>query len=41
MKLLTDKATTEAEKPRYLRAFDFLTGPEKDAALAQLRPAGN
>jgi hypothetical protein len=32
-------ATAEAEKPRYFRAFDFQTGPEKDAALVELLTA--
>jgi len=37
--ILKDPATTEAEKPRYFRAFDFQTGPEKDAALVELLTA--
>ena len=41
VKLISDKATTETDKQRYLRAFDFLTGPEKDAALLQLLTALN
>lgn len=36
VKILTDAAVPAADQPRYLRAFDFLTGPEKDAALLQL-----
>ncbi len=36
VKLINDPATPESAKPRYLRAFDFLTGPEKDAALLEL-----
>ena len=36
VKLINDPATPEAAKPRYLRAFDFLSGPEKDAALLEL-----
>jgi putative membrane-bound dehydrogenase-like protein len=35
-KIIKDPATTEADQPRYFRAFDFLTGPEKDAALKGL-----
>ena len=31
-----DEKTTEQDQPRYLRAFDFLTGPEKEAALKEL-----
>ena len=36
VKILKDPATPEAEKPRYLRSFDFLKGAEKDAALVEL-----
>lgn len=36
VKILGDKATLETEKPRYLRALDFLEGPEKDKALVDL-----
>ncbi len=32
-KIVTDPKTPAATHPRYLRAFDFLTGPEKDEAL--------
>ena len=35
-KILKDPATKEADQPRYLRAFDFLAGPEKEAALKSL-----
>lgn len=41
VKLINDKSTTEPEKQRYLRAFDFLTGPEKDSALLKLLTAAN
>ena len=41
VKLLNDRTTSETDKQRYLRAFDFLTGPEKDAALLQLLTALN
>ncbi|MBX3731616.1 MAG: PQQ-dependent sugar dehydrogenase [Verrucomicrobiae bacterium] len=36
VKIVGDPATPPADHPRYLRAFDFLTGPEKDAALVQI-----
>ena len=36
VKLITDKSTTEADKARYLRALDFIKGPEKDKALIEL-----
>ncbi|MBI3880201.1 MAG: NPCBM/NEW2 domain-containing protein [Verrucomicrobia bacterium] len=39
-KIINDKSTTEKEKPRYLRALDFHTGPEKDAALVELLTGG-
>ena len=32
-KILLDKKTPAKTHPRYLRAFDFLSGPEKDQAL--------
>ncbi|PHY00598.1 MAG: hypothetical protein CK530_04945 [Planctomycetaceae bacterium] len=31
--IITADTTTVAEQPRYLRAIDFLSGPEKEAAL--------
>ena len=36
VQLLASNYVSEAEAPRYLRAFDFLTGPEKEAALIKL-----
>ncbi|MFM7103863.1 MAG: PVC-type heme-binding CxxCH protein, partial [Verrucomicrobiota bacterium] len=39
VKIIRDPSTTEAERARFLRAFDFLQGPEKDAALVQLLTA--
>jgi len=36
VKIISDPATTGAECPRYLRSFDFLSGPEKDSALIRL-----
>lgn len=41
VKLVSDKSTTEQEKQRYMRAFDFLKGPEKDSALVKLLTASN
>lgn len=36
VKILNEKDLTLAEQPRYLRALDFQSGPEKDAALLEL-----
>jgi hypothetical protein len=36
VKLINDKSTNEKERNHYLRSLDFITGPEKDAALLQL-----
>lgn len=38
-RILRDPATAEADKPRYFRAFDFQSGPEKEAALVELLTA--
>ncbi len=35
-KIIFDKTLSAGEREHYFRAFDFLTGPEKDAALVQL-----
>jgi hypothetical protein len=35
-KLIKDPKTTEADRQRYFRAFDFQTGKEKEAALIEL-----
>lgn len=35
-KIIQDEKTPAESQPRYFRAFDFLTGPEKDAALKSL-----
>ncbi len=35
-KIISDKTLSAGEREHYFRAFDFLTGPEKDAALVQL-----
>ncbi len=34
--IVTAETTPDEEKPRYMRAFDFLSGPEKDAALLSI-----
>jgi hypothetical protein len=34
--IIMDPATPEAERARYLRAFDFIKGPEKSVALVNL-----
>jgi putative membrane-bound dehydrogenase-like protein len=39
VKILRDPSTTEKEKARFMRAFDFQSGPEKDAALLELLTA--
>jgi putative membrane-bound dehydrogenase-like protein len=36
VKIMKDPAIKEDEQARYFRAFDFLSGPEKDAALKSL-----
>ncbi len=36
VKLIADKSAAKADKDRYLRALDFIKGPEKDAALLEL-----
>jgi len=36
VKIMKDPATKESDQPRYFRAFDFLNGPEKEAALKSL-----
>jgi len=41
VKILLDKKTKEADKPRYIRALDFQSGPEKNAALIKLLGAGS
>lgn len=35
-KIITDKSTSAKEKERFLRALDFIQGPEKDAALVEI-----
>ena len=41
VKLIKDPTTTAADKARYLRALDFIKGPEKDAALIELLASHN
>ena len=36
VKIMKDPATKEDDQPRFFRAFDFLSGPEKEAALKSL-----
>jgi putative membrane-bound dehydrogenase-like protein len=36
VKLISDKAISEEDRKRFLRAVDFQNGPEKDAALIEL-----
>ena len=38
-KIVTDKNTSAKEKEHYLRSLDFITGPEKDAALIEISTA--
>src|SRR5206468_5938451 len=38
-KMITDNSTPEKERARYLRALDFITGPEKEAALVEIATA--
>ena len=35
-RLITDTTTSEKERERYLRALDFIKGPEKEAALVEI-----
>ena len=36
VKIVTDKAATTADKEKFMRTLDFIKGPEKDAALAEI-----
>ena len=36
VEILKDESTSEEDQPRYIRALDFLAGPEKEAALKKL-----
>ena len=40
VKILGDKSVSAKERDHYLRSLDFIAGPEKDAALAQLALSG-
>jgi hypothetical protein len=40
VKLVNDKSTPENERARYFRSLDFISGPEKDAAMAELALGG-
>ncbi len=40
VKIITDKNTPADQRERYLRALDFIQGPERDAALIELITAG-
>jgi len=39
-KLATDKNTPAGERARYVRALDYIPGPEKEAALLEIATAG-
>jgi putative membrane-bound dehydrogenase-like protein len=41
VKIINDRNTSAAERPRYFRSLDFITGPEKDAALLELVTTAN
>ena len=36
VKIIQDKNTSQDDRDKYMRALDFIKGPEKDAALVQL-----
>ena len=36
VKIIGDKSLSDAEREHYFRSFDFISGPEKDAALVEL-----
>jgi hypothetical protein len=36
VKIISDKNLAASERDHYFRSFDFLSGPEKDAALVEL-----
>ena len=40
VKLINDKSLSAKERDRYFRSLDFITGPEKDAAVAELAVSG-
>jgi hypothetical protein len=39
-KLATSKEVPESDKPRYVRALDYIKGPEKEAALVEIATSG-
>lgn len=39
--IITDKNTSAQDRTRYMRSLDFITGPEKDAALLKLLTTGS
>jgi hypothetical protein len=40
VKLINDKGLSAKERDHYFRSLDFITGPEKDAAMAELALSG-
>jgi hypothetical protein len=40
VKLINDNSTSAKERARYFRSLDFISGPEKDAAMAELALGG-
>ena len=40
VKIINDKGANAKERARYFRSLDFITGPEKDAAMAELALGG-
>ncbi|HEY2951121.1 MAG TPA: PVC-type heme-binding CxxCH protein [Verrucomicrobiae bacterium] len=40
VKIITDKTTTAKDKEHFLRALDFIKGPEKEAALLEIATSG-
>ena len=40
VKLVTEKSIAASDHDRYMHAFDFLQGPERDAALLELLTSG-
>ena len=39
VKIVTDKSASTADKDKFMRTLDFIKGPEKDAALAEIATA--
>ncbi len=40
VKLINDKGLSPKERDQYFRSLDFINGPEKDAAMAELALSG-